>query len=538
MSNSQARSGHVQEEKLATSRQKSARTSAQALGTLTDSFSGTSSDIEFCDKSGFFRRQKIQQRSLVAQLAQQQGNRHVQQVLTTLAAGVASQNSAKEHSGVELSNQERSSNIIMTKPAKRLYFKGRFSVSCDDKDKRTWFNETVPEKLDVWVEEQLKRRSIYGDQASRYDILSRILGKIREKQRLTELEVGRTYTYWLSFRLNEYHEFLSARVAIKEAAPSPIKPTEQDNTRKRYDVSMFEPKAENVTEQEALEVLRKHHQRLQDSVVKGKDDHELSIKLKKEHPFVSFFSELVSGSGALPESDIWKKPQYLLDLAKQYLDKGPVRQAKLALLYAGMEYCDCLIATRPYRLRTSAGVEGIKQTLKWTAESGKYAALLLTVKFPAAGGALYAVYGELNDQIEKMETGQQPTAFDWYAITAKGVTGATVGAILDKFVKGPLKEWFNQRMGSYLSRSIISNAELKALGITREAFMTTGQTVIIHLLAEGPAAPLRQAMVSIVARILLKEKLPADADEFLNMVLEDLFSREIAIIIVKGFLKP
>jgi hypothetical protein len=120
MSNSRVRKKQVAEEKPAMSRQKSAMTSAQASGVLTDSFSGTLSDIEFCDKSGFFRRQKKQQRSLVAQLAQKQGNRHSQRALTALAEGAAAQNSSKEHSGVELSNQAHSSYIIMTKPAKQL----------------------------------------------------------------------------------------------------------------------------------------------------------------------------------------------------------------------------------------------------------------------------------------------------------------------------------------------------------------------------------------------------------------------------------
>ena len=81
---------------------------------------------------------------------------------------------------------------------------------------------------------------------------------------------------------------------------------------------------------------------------------------------------------------------------------------------------------------------------------------------------------------------------------AKKMGEEAVGAIFKELVAGQLKPLFKSAFGSYLDKSV-SDAALKTMGLSRDAFMTAGQKYLAEFAAKQGAGLIKSAIAKLIA---------------------------------------
>ena len=82
---------------------------------------------------------------------------------------------------------------------------------------------------------------------------------------------------------------------------------------------------------------------------------------------------------------------------------------------------------------------------------------------------------------------------------AKKMGEEAIGAIFKELVAGQLKPLFKSAFGSYLDKSV-SDAALKTMGLTRDAFMTAGQKFLAEFAAGQGAGLIKSAIAKLISR--------------------------------------
>jgi hypothetical protein len=99
---------------------------------------------------------------------------------------------------------------------------------------------------------------------------------------------------------------------------------------------------------------------------------------------------------------------------------------------------------------------------------------------------------------------------------AKKMGEEAVGAIFKELVAGQLKPLFKSAFGSYLDKSM-SDAALKTMGLSRDAFMTAGQKYFAEFAAKQGAGLIKSALAKLIGG-----KLPSSPEAMVDAVAAEL----------------
>jgi len=111
---------------------------------------------------------------------------------------------------------------------------------------------------------------------------------------------------------------------------------------------------------------------------------------------------------------------------------------------------------------------------------------------------------------------------------AKKMGEEAIGAIFKELVAGQLKPLFKSAFGSYLDKSV-SDAALKTMGLSRDAFMTAGQKYIAEFAAKQGAGLIKSAIAKLIGG-----KLPSSPGAMVDAIAADLMKGSSKQLIVDG----
>ena len=109
-----------------------------------------------------------------------------------------------------------------------------------------------------------------------------------------------------------------------------------------------------------------------------------------------------------------------------------------------------------------------------------------------------------------------------------------IGAIFKELVAGKLKGLFKSAFGSYLDKGI-SDAALKAMGVSRDAFMTAAQKYFAEFAAKQGAGVIKSAIAKLV-----NGKLPSSPEAMVDAIAAELTkgsSKQLIVDAVKELAK-
>jgi hypothetical protein len=148
-----------------------------------------------------------------------------------------------------------------------------------------------------------------------------------------------------------------------------------------------------------LDQLRKAHRQLSDSLEFSRGTHEAAIENKKNHPFVSFFADLIGGAD-LPSRRIWDRAEEYLESADRAIIAGNPDLAEKDLREAEKARAEASARVEEYRSDTLSGAETAVTVLEKTRDVGE--AVAGAVPGPIGGG-LRGAYEALEGPPESLE---------------------------------------------------------------------------------------------------------------------------------------
>jgi len=111
---------------------------------------------------------------------------------------------------------------------------------------------------------------------------------------------------------------------------------------------------------------------------------------------------------------------------------------------------------------------------------------------------------------------------------AKKMGEEAVGAIFKELVAGQLKGLFKSAFGSYLDKSV-SDAALKTMGLSRDAFMTAWQKYFAEFAAKQGAGLIKSSIAKLISG-----KLPSSPEAMVDAIAADLAKGSAKQLIVDG----
>jgi hypothetical protein len=111
---------------------------------------------------------------------------------------------------------------------------------------------------------------------------------------------------------------------------------------------------------------------------------------------------------------------------------------------------------------------------------------------------------------------------------AKKAGEEAVGAIFKELVAGALKGPFKSAFGSYLGKGV-DDATLKAMNLSRDAFMTAAQKYVAEFAAKQGAGLIKSAIAKLISG-----KLPSSPEAMVDAIAADLAKGSAKQLIVDG----
>jgi hypothetical protein len=277
-----------------------------------------------------------------------------------------------------------------------------------------------------------------------------------------------------------------------------------------FDITIGGQKRVGLHRDEAMQALRLEVGKLSAQLEGGWAYHVDQMNLPNEVPFqawltsgVDALKSFVKGEEAarIPDLNIWDAARDMMNEVKKAERKGDVK-AVAALLPK--------IATAIPQARAKVGK--YQEQMEGSAQTGVDAGRFVEDTSASAIGALAEKRGGKAGKIAAQAAAQglfqgveQLTEWmigsrqhaDPGAIAMK-MGEEAVGAIFKELVAGQLKGPFKSAFGSYLGKGV-DDATLKAMDLSRDAFMTGTQKYLAELAAKQSAGLIKSAITKVVA---------------------------------------
>ena len=295
-----------------------------------------------------------------------------------------------------------------------------------------------------------------------------------------------------------------------------------------------------VPRDEAMAALRAEVGRLSAELEGGWAYHVDQMNLPNEVPFqawlttgVDAIKSFVKGEDAakIPDLNIWDPVREMMNEVKKAEKKGDVKAIAVLLPR---------IATAIPKAR--AKVRKYDEQMQGSAQTGVDAGRVVEDTSASAIGAIAEKQGGKGGKVAAQAAAQGlfqgvEQLTEWMigsrqhadpGAIAKKIGEEAVGAIFKELVAGQLKEPFKRAFGSYLGKGV-SDAALKTMGVSRDAFMTAGQKYFAEFAAKQGAGLIKAA----VAR-LIGAKLPSSPEAMIDAIASELMKGAGKQMIVDG----
>ena len=312
------------------------------------------------------------------------------------------------------------------------------------------------------------------------------------------------------------------------------------DTGKTFDITVAGKKLSGVGRDEAMKALKLEVGKLHAQLEGGWAYHVDQMNLPNEIPFqawltsgVDALKSFVKGQDAakIPDLNIWDPARDMMNEVKKAERQGEVDSmaALLPKIAAAIpkdrsqvsKYQDQMEGSAQTGVDTGRFVEDTSASAigaiaeKEGGKAGKIAAQSV------AQGLFQGV-----EQLTEWMIGTRKEA-DPGAI-AKKMGEEAIGAIFKELVAGQLKPLFKSAFGSYLDKSV-SDAALKTMGLSRDAFMTAGQKYIAEFAAKQGAGLIKSAIAKLIGG-----KLPSSPGAMVDAIAADLMKGSSKQLIVDG----
>ena len=309
-----------------------------------------------------------------------------------------------------------------------------------------------------------------------------------------------------------------------------------------FDITVGGKKLAGVRREEAMQALRQEVGRLSAQLEGGWAFHVDQMNLPNEVPFQAWLTTGVDAvksffkgqdAAKIPDLNIWDPVRDMMNEVKKAERKGDVK-AIAALLPK--------IATAIPKARAKVGkyqeqMEGSAQT---GVDAGRFvedtaASAIGTIEEARSGGskankvlaqasaqALFQSVEQLTEWVIGTRQHADPS------LVAQKFGEEAIGAIFKELIAGKLKGLFKSAFGSYLDKGI-SDAALKAMGLSRDAFMTAAQKYFAEFAAKQGAGLIKSAIGK-----LIHGKLPSSPEAMVDAIAADLMKGSSKQLIVDG----
>ncbi len=307
-----------------------------------------------------------------------------------------------------------------------------------------------------------------------------------------------------------------------------------------FDITVGGKKLEGVHREEAMQALRLEVGKLSAQLEGGWAYHVDQMNLPNEVPFqawlttgVDAIKSFVKGQDAakIPDLNIWDPAREMMNEVKKAERKGDVK-AMAALLPK--------IATAIPQARAKVGK--YDEQMQGSAQTGVDAGRFVEDTSASAIGAIAEKRGGKAGKVAAQAAAQGlfqgvEQLTEWMigsrqhadpGAVAKKMGEEAVGAIFKELVAGQLKGPFKSAFGSYLGKGV-DDATLKAMNLSRDAFMTAGQKYFAEFAAKQGAGLIKSAIAKLIAG-----KLPGSPAEMVDAITADLMKGSAKQLIVDG----
>jgi hypothetical protein len=313
-----------------------------------------------------------------------------------------------------------------------------------------------------------------------------------------------------------------------------------------FDITVAGKKLAGVGRDEALKALEIEAGKLHAQLEGGWAHHVDQMNLPAEVPFqawltsgVDAIKSFVKGQDAarIPDLGIWDPARELMNEAKKAERRGDV-EAMAALLPK-------IAAAIP---KARAQVSKYQAQMEGSAETGVEAGRFVEDTAASAIGAIAEKEGGKAGKVAAQSAAQGllqgvEQLIEWMIGTrkeadpgaiAKKMGEEAIGAIFKELVAGQLKPLFKSAFGSYLDKGV-SDAALKAMGLSRDAFMTAGQKYFAEFAAKQGAGLIKSAIAKLIGG-----KLPSSPGAMVDAIAAELMkgsSKQLIVDAVKEIAK-
>ncbi len=333
---------------------------------------------------------------------------------------------------------------------------------------------------------------------------------------------------------------VSNDIAKAKAAAEKAKADADQAAAQTFDLSVGGRKLVGVHRDAALGALKFEENKLNTQLESGWAFHIDQMNLPNEVPFQAWLTTGVDAvksffkgvdAAKMPDLNIWDAPRDMLIEVHQAEKKGDV-QTIAALLPK--------IAQAIQQARAKVG--NYDEQMQGSAQTGVDAGRFVEDSAASALGALAekeggkagkvamqaAAQGTFQgvEQLTEWLIGSRQMA-DWGAIARKAGEEA-VGAILKELLVGALKGPFKSAFGSYIGKGV-DDLTLKALGLSRDAFMTAAQKFLAEFAAKQGAGLIKAAISKLIAG-----KLPSSPGDLADAVAAELAKGSAKQLVVEG----
>jgi hypothetical protein len=258
-----------------------------------------------------------------------------------------------------------------------------------------------------------------------------------------------------------------------------------------------------------MKALKQEVGRLHAQLEGGWAYHVDQMNLPNEVPFqawltsgVDAIKSFVKGQDAakIPDLNIWDPARDMMNEVKKAERQGDV-EAMAALLPK-------IAAAIP---KARAQLSKYQDQMEGSAQTGVEAGRFVEDTAASAIGAIAEKEGGKAGKIAAQSAAQGlfqgvEQLTEWMIGTrkeadpgaiAKKMGEEAIGAIFKELVAGQLKPLFKSAFGSYLDKSV-SDAALKTMGLSRDAFMTAGQKYFAEFAAKQGAGLIKSAIAKLI----------------------------------------
>jgi len=261
---------------------------------------------------------------------------------------------------------------------------------------------------------------------------------------------------------------------------------------------------------DAMKALRLEAGKLSAQLEAGWAYHVDQMNLPSDVPFqawltsgVDAIKSFVKGKDAakIPDLNIWDPARELMNEVKKAERKGDAK--------AIADLLPRIAAAIP---KARSQVAGYQEQMEDSAQTGVDAGRFVEDTSASAIGTIAEKEGGKAGKIAAQTAAQGlfqgvEQLTEWMIGTrkeadpgaiAKKMGEEAVGAIFKELVAGQLKPLFKSAFGSYLDKSV-SDAALKTMGLSRDAFMTAGQKYLAEFAAKQGAGLIKSAIAKLIA---------------------------------------